>query len=82
MRGIRRKQPGMHVPPELVSTDESGTGRRGQARLTVILDGRHATVLLGPNILRLSRRSWRGCAFIEEVVLYKGLRTIKRHRGH
>ncbi len=66
----------MYVPPELVSTDESGTGHRGQARLTVILDGRHATVLLVSNISRLSRRSWRGCTFIEEVVLYKGLRTI------
>ena len=65
----------MYVSTRTVSTDEA-VPPRGQARLTVILDGRHATVLLVSNISRLSRRSWRGCTFIEEVGFYKGLRTI------
>ena len=67
----------MYVPPELVSTDEGGSGRRdGLARLRAILDGRHATVLLVSSISRLFRQSHRGYEFIENNAVRMGLRAI------
>jgi len=67
----------MYVPHDLVSIDEGVSRHRGGlARLRAILDGRHATVLLASRLSRLYRQSQASYAFIEEMVVRKGLRAI------